>query len=114
MAFVADLGPAMSKVSILVMTEFGRTLAQNANGGTDHGNASAWFALGGAVRGGIYLGPRGWPGLLPDQLREARDLAHSVEFRQVMSNLLTRHLALPAALVPSVLPGAATSPLGFI
>lgn len=114
MAFVADLGTALSKVSVLVMTEFGRTLAQNANGGTDHGNASAWFVLGGTVRGGIHLGPRGWPGLLPDQLREARDLAHSVEFRQVMSNLLMRHLSLPAALVPSVLPGATTTPLGFI
>lgn len=113
-ALVADLGAALSRVSILVMTEFGRTLAQNANGGTDHGNASAWFVLGGTVRGGIHLGPRGWPGLLPDQLREARDLAHSVEFRQVMSNLLMRHLSLPAALVPSVLPGATTTPLGFI
>lgn len=113
-AFLTDLGVATSKVTVLVMTEFGRTLAQNANGGTDHGNASAWFALGGTVRGGIHLGPNGWPGLLPDRLRDARDLAHSVEFKQVMSNLLTQHLALPLSRVPAILPGAATTPLGFI
>lgn len=113
-SFLADLGPAVSKVGILVMTEFGRTLAQNANGGTDHGNASAWFALGGSVRGGIHLGPGGWPGLLPDQLRDARDLAHTLEFRQVMANLLVRHLALPLSLVPTVLPGVTTTTIGFV
>lgn len=113
-AITADLGPAMSKVSILVMTEFGRTVAQNASGGTDHGNASAWFALGGPIRGGIHLGPKGWPGLLPNQLREARDLAHTLEFNQIMENLLTRHLTLPAALVQTVLPGAATTAIGFV
>lgn len=113
-AFLADLGAMTSKVVVLVMTEFGRTLAQNANGGTDHGNASAWFALGGAVRGGLHLGPSGWPGLQSHQLREARDLAHTVEFKQVMANLLMRHLALPAGLVPTVLPGAATTSIGFV
>ena len=112
-AFLADLGQQASSVSVLVMTEFGRTLAQNANGGTDHGNASAWFVLGGNVRGGIYQGPGGWPGLQPDQLREERDLAYSLEFRQVMANLLMSKLGLPAALVPSVLPGAVTDSIGF-
>lgn len=104
-AFLSDLGTASSKVAVLVMTEFGRTLAQNANGGTDHGNASAWFVLGGGMRGGIHLGPGGWPGLLPDQLREGRDLAHAVEFGQVMAKLLTTHLMLPAAQLATVLPG---------
>lgn len=113
-AFLSDIGPAMSKVGVLVMTEFGRTLAQNANGGTDHGNASAWFVLGGTVRGGIYLGQHGWPGLLPDQLREARDLIHTLDFNQVMANLLTQHLRLPPVLVADVLPNAAVAAIGFL
>jgi len=96
------------------MTEFGRTLAQNASGGTDHGNAAAWFVLGGSVRGGIYLGPNGWPGLLPHQLRDGRDLAHTLEFRQVMADLLIRRLSLPVDLLPTVLPGAENVPVGFI
>lgn len=113
-ALLTDLGPAASKVTVLVMTEFGRTLAQNANAGTDHGNAAAWFVLGGSVRGGIYLGPSGWPGLKPHQLRDGRDLAHTLEFRQIMANLLTQRLAMPSALIATVLPGGANTPVGFV
>jgi len=113
-ALLTDLGPAASRVTVLVMTEFGRTLAQNANGGTDHGNAAAWFVLGGSVRGGIYLGPSGWPGLKPHQLRDGRDLAHTLEFRQIMANLLTQRLAMPGTLVATVLPGAANTAVGFV
>jgi len=113
-ALMTDLGPAASKVTVLVMTEFGRTLAQNANAGTDHGNASSWFVLGGAVRGGIYSGPAGWPGLAPEQLRDGRDLRHSVEFNNVMAELLLRHLSMPSQLISTVLPGTSTTTLGFI
>lgn len=113
-ALMNDLGPQASRVTVLVMTEFGRTFAQNANGGTDHGNASAWFVLGGSVRGGIYHGPGGWPGLSPAQLRDGRDLAHSLEFKQVMANLLTARLGLGAAQLPTVLPDTVTGSIGFV
>lgn len=113
-AFMIDLGSHASHVAVLVMTEFGRTADQNANGGTDHGNAAAWFILGGAVRGGIYNGATGWPGLAREQLRDGRDLAHTLEFRAVMAELLIRHLGLPKAALPTVLPGSAVAPIGFL
>jgi uncharacterized protein (DUF1501 family) len=113
-AFMTDLGSHASRVAVLVMSEFGRTADQNASGGTDHGNAAAWFVLGGAIRGGIYNGATGWPGLAREQLRDGRDLAHALEFRAVMAELLIRHLDLPAAALPMVLPGSAVAPIGFL
>ena len=62
-AFCLDLGTTMQNVLVLTMTEFGRTAEENGSGGTDHGNASAWFAVGGRVKGGIY---GTWPGLAKD------------------------------------------------
>lgn len=50
------------------MTEFGRRLEENANGGIDHGSAAFMFALGGAVQGGQVYGQ--WPGLKAKDLRE--------------------------------------------
>ncbi|MGD9602835.1 MAG: DUF1501 domain-containing protein [Gammaproteobacteria bacterium] len=104
-ALMTDLAAHAADVTVLVMTEFGRTAEQNASGGTDHGNASAWMVLGGRVRGGLYLGATGWPGLTPDRLREGRDLAHTLEFRVVMAEVLTRALALPTSALAGVLPG---------
>jgi len=113
-AFMTDLGSDANRVAVLVMTEFGRTADQNANGGTDHGNAGAWFVLGGAIRGGIYNGATGWPGLAREQLYQGRDLAHNLEFRAVMAELLTRHLGMPTSAMSTVLPGATVAPVGFL
>lgn len=113
-AFMTDLGARAADVTVLVMTEFGRTLAENASGGTDHGNAAAWIALGGSVRGGIYHGPGGWPGLEADQLYEGRDLARAIDSRDVMAECLTRFLGLTAAALGSVLPGGPAQSVGFL
>lgn len=66
------LGPVWSDTVILVATEFGRTVAVNGTGGTDHGSASAALLIGGAVNGGRVLAD--WPGLRPADLHEGRDL----------------------------------------
>ena len=47
-----SLGPAWQQTAVLIVTEFGRTVAPNGSGGTDHGTAGAAFVTGGAVRGG--------------------------------------------------------------
>ncbi len=88
-ALHTDLGALMQDVVIVTMTEFGRTSQENASRGTDHGHASAWFVAGGAVRGGVY---GTWPGLAPSQLNDQRYLEHSIDFRDVMGELLTRHM----------------------
>src|SRR5262249_50355663 len=60
-AFAQDLGDKMADVVVITMSEFGGTVAENANRGTDHGHATAMFVLGGGVRGGRAYGR--WPGL---------------------------------------------------
>lgn len=100
-AFVQDLGPRMSDVVVLTMSEFGRMARQNGNGGTDHGHAGAMFVIGGGVQGGRVHGT--WPGLAREQLYEGRDLALTTDFRAVFSEVLSKHLG--AESVSTVFPG---------
>jgi uncharacterized protein (DUF1501 family) len=89
-AMVADLGDRMADVTIVTMSEFGRTARENGNGGTDHGHAGTMFVLGGDVKGGKVHGR--WPGLQPEQLNEGRDLKLTSDFRSVFGEVATRHL----------------------
>jgi uncharacterized protein (DUF1501 family) len=66
------MGAAWKQTVVVVATEFGRTVAANGTGGTDHGTASAAMVIGGAVHGGRILAD--WPGLAPANLFEGRDL----------------------------------------
>ena len=89
-----DLGDRMADVVVLTMSEFGRTVRENGNRGTDHGHATAMLVLGGPVRGGKVHGR--WPGLRRDQLFEKRDLAVTTDFRDLFAEVARRHLAVPA------------------
>jgi uncharacterized protein (DUF1501 family) len=89
-AFRTDLGDRMQDVVVVTLTEFGRTARENGNRGTDHGHASVAFVLGGDLRGGRVHGR--WPGLEASQLYEGRDLAVTTDFRDLLGELLTRHL----------------------
>jgi uncharacterized protein (DUF1501 family) len=89
-AFYQDLGQRMDDVVLLTMSEFGRTVRENGNRGTDHGHANAMFVLGNSVRGGKVYGQ--WPGLRTDQLYEGRDLALTTDFRDVFGEIANRHL----------------------
>ena len=89
-----DLGDRMEDVVVLTMSEFGRTVRENGNRGTDHGHATAMLVLGGPVRGGRVHGR--WPGLRREQLFEGRDLAVTTDFRQLFAEVAQRHLGVPA------------------
>ena len=89
-AFARDLGDRMADVVVVTMSEFGRTAAENGNGGTDHGHGGVMMVLGGPVRGGKVYGK--WPGLEPEQLFEGRDLAVTTDFRDVLAELVRGHL----------------------
>jgi len=108
-ALYKDLGDRMRNVVILTMTEFGRTIRQNGSGGTDHGHASVAFALGGPVKGGKVYGK--WPGLAVEQLYEGRDLALTTDFRDVFSEIASRHLR--ATNLGAIFPGFSPNPLNF-
>lgn len=89
-AFTQDLGSKMQDVAVLTMSEFGRTVRENGNRGTDHGHATAMMVLGGAVQGGRVYGE--WPGLAKERLYEERDLAVTTDFRDLFAEVLRGHL----------------------
>ncbi len=93
------LGPAWNDTVIVAVTEFGRTARQNGTGGTDHGTATAGFALGGALAGGRVM--TDWPGLSTGALYEQRDLAPTMDLRSFLKGLLGDHLGVTAAVLES-------------
>jgi uncharacterized protein (DUF1501 family) len=100
-AFYQDLGDRMEDVTLVSMSEFGRTVKENGDRGTDHGHANVMFVLGGDVRGGKIYGD--WPGLQEEQLYDGRDLALTTDFRDVLGELVARHLG--NSNLKSVFPG---------
>jgi uncharacterized protein (DUF1501 family) len=89
-ALYDDLGDRMDDVVLMTMSEFGRTMAENGTGGTDHGHANCMMLMGGPVTGGKILGE--WPGLEREQLYEGRDLALTTDFRDVFAEVVSGHL----------------------
>jgi uncharacterized protein (DUF1501 family) len=96
------LGETWQNTVILVSTEFGRTVAVNGTGGTDHGTASALFMLGGAIKGKRVLGE--WPGLATEQLYEQRDLKPTSDIRSWIGAVLQQHCGLSDTQVKNVFP----------
>jgi uncharacterized protein (DUF1501 family) len=109
-AFWKDMGDRMQDIVVVTMSEFGRTAHENGNRGTDHGHANCMFVMGGDVRGGKVYGK--WPGLEREQLYEGRDLALTTDFRDVLGEMVARHLGNPA--VKGVFPGYNPKFLGIL
>jgi uncharacterized protein (DUF1501 family) len=108
-ALYRDLGDRMEDVVILTMSEFGRTVRENGNRGTDHGHATAMLVLGGSVKGGRMAGR--WPGLAREQLYEGRDLAVTTDFRNLFAEVASRHLGVTAT--APLFPGFPMNPLKY-
>jgi uncharacterized protein (DUF1501 family) len=89
-SFWIDLGDLAEDTVVVTMSEFGRTVRENGNRGTDHGHANVMFVFGGPIRGGKVYGR--WPGLDVSQLYEGRDLAVTTDFRTVLGEAVFRHL----------------------
>jgi uncharacterized protein (DUF1501 family) len=105
-AFARDLGSRMADVTLVTLSEFGRTARENGNRGTDHGHANVMLLIGGGVRGGRVYGR--WPGLAPDRLYEGRDLAVTTDFRDVFAEILAKRLGVTD--LSAVFPGYACDP----
>jgi uncharacterized protein (DUF1501 family) len=109
-AFWLDMGADSENITLVTMSEFGRTARQNGTGGTDHGHANAMFVLGGSVRGGKVYGK--WPGLSNEQLNEGRDLTVTTDFRNVLGEAAYKTLG--ARDLNVVFPGAQVQPGQFL
>jgi len=114
-ALRAGLGSAWDSTVIAIGTEFGRTVAVNGTGGTDHGTASVMFLAGGALAaggraaaGGKVLGD--WPGLAASDLHEGRDLRPTSDVRAWLGGALRLAWGLDEDAVQRVFPGASSQP----
>ncbi len=94
-ALKTGLGPDWANSVVLCATEFGRTVAANGTGGTDHGTASAAILAGGALAGGRVIAD--WPGLAGSALYEARDLRPTTDLRAVLLAASAQHLGVDPA-----------------
>lgn len=93
-AFLTDLGPLASKVTVVTVSEFGRRVKENANQGLDHGYGNVMFLLGAGVKGRQYYGR--WPGLA--NTADA-DLLVTTDYRSVLSEVVTKRLGASSAVV---------------
>jgi len=109
-AFWKDMETDSENITLVTMSEFGRTARQNGTGGTDHGHANVMFVLGGNVKGGKVYGR--WPGLENEQLNEGRDLAVTTDFRRVLGEAAYKTLG--ARNLGTVFPGSQIEPGQFL
>jgi uncharacterized protein (DUF1501 family) len=96
------LEPIFADTVIAVISEFGRTVRENGNKGTDHGYGNVIWLLGGAIRGAHVYGE--WLGLDPSTLYQNRDLPISTDFREIFSVILQQHLSVPSDRLNQVFP----------
>lgn len=94
------LGPAWDKTAVLCLTEFGRTVRENGNRGSDHGTGGAAIFAGGALRGQQVLGK--WPGLAPEDLYRDRDLMPTADVRSYAAWAMRGLFGLDAGKLDSV------------
>jgi uncharacterized protein (DUF1501 family) len=102
LTFVQALGTSYSDTVVLVMSEFGRTVVENGNAGTDHGHGNVMWVMGGNVQGGKIYGQ--WPGLSGNELYEGRDLAVATDFRQIIATVLEAQFGLTSTQLSKVVP----------
>ena len=110
MALYADLRDYMGRITVVVMSEFGRTVTENASAGTDHGHGNAMFVLGGGVRGKQIYGD--WPGLAPENRDEEGDLAITTDYRDVLAEIISQRLLNNQ--IGEVFPNFSHTPLGMV
>ena len=97
-------------LTLVLQSEFGRRLRENANRGTDHGHGNVMLVMGGSVNGGLY---GEWPGLGSDQLFDNADLQVTTDFRRVLSEILIRRLGNPR--LGQIFPGYGNyTPMGLV
>ncbi len=109
-AFYEDILPQVDSVTLVALSEFGRRVEENGSGGTDHGHGNAMLLLGGQVRGGRVVTQ--WPGLAPEQLVGPGDLAITIDYRDVLGEVVRQRLNNPQLEV--VFPGYAVVERGVV
>lgn len=111
-AFHKDLGDKLDDVLVLTLSDFGRTVRQNGTNGTDHGWANCMIALGGSLAQSDKPVLGEWPTLAPENLHQDRDLKHTTDFRDVLAEVVSRHLGNPNT--DHIIPSHTSRPVGLV
>jgi len=109
-AFWEDMVEYQERLTVVVMSEFGRRLRSNESNGTDHGHGNMMMVLGGKVKGGTMYGK--WPGLANEHLDNGVDLAVTTDYRTVLSEVITTRLR--SSSLDTIFPKFIYKPLGFL
>ncbi len=96
-ALRVELAETWQQTTVMIVTEFGRTVAINGTRGTDHGTATCALLVGGAVNGGKVIAD--WPGLASHNLYQGRDLMPTLDLRSVFKGVLHDHLGVSESLL---------------
>ena len=108
-ALYADVIAMGYNVTLVAVSEFGRNVRENGSHGTDHGRGTVMFALGKGIAGGRVL-TKNWPGLARENLEAGQDLRVTVDYRDILSEIVQRRLANPN--LDFVFPGWTPTMLG--
>ncbi|MEQ8653962.1 MAG: DUF1501 domain-containing protein [Kiloniellales bacterium] len=93
-----------ANTTVMTVSEFGRTVAENGTRGTDHGTAGVTLLAGGGIRGGRIYGD--WPGLGEGDLYQGRDLMPTQDLRLYPAHALRAGFGLSTgAIERSIFPG---------
>ncbi len=103
-AFASAMGPRWRDTVVVVLSEFGRTLRENGNHGTDHGHGTVYWVLGGAVRGGRIAGEQ--QAVEEPTLFQNRDYPVLNDYRAVLGGLFRVLYGLDQGVLAEVFPGA--------
>ncbi|MGI9213475.1 MAG: DUF1501 domain-containing protein [Methylococcaceae bacterium] len=106
---IRGLDSDYAHTTLVVLSEFGRTVAENGNGGTDHGHGNVMWVMGGGVKGGKVYGK--WPGLEPEALFERRDLNVTTDYREVLWWAAQQRFGFKPEALARILPGFTPSRL---
>lgn len=109
MAFYEDLQAQLGKITVVVMSEFGRRVQENGGLGTDHGHGNMMMVLGGGINGSQVFAQ--WPGLHDEQLVGPGDLAITTDYRDILGEILHKRLNNP--LVAEIFPNYSVNELGI-
>lgn len=110
--FADEMGPKWQNTVVVVVSEFGRTFRENGNRGTDHGHGSAYWVLGGGVKGGRIAGEQ--VEVKAATLHQMRDYPVLNEYRATLGGLFRRMYGLNDAQLAQVFPGASARDIGLV
>ena len=111
-AYAGEMGDAWRNTVVVVVSEFGRTLRENGNRGTDHGHGSVFWVLGGGIRGKQVAGEQ--LAITQANLFQNRDMPVLNEYRAVLGGILQRIFGLTAAQLDTVFAGVKPVDLGLV